>query len=50
VQLETILKSTSNIPENPFDQGEMGFPRVMHIEANLLNSISNIRASEYEIL
>jgi hypothetical protein len=50
VELKTVIKSALNVLENPLDQGEMRLPWVMHIEANLLDGISNVRSGECEIL
>jgi hypothetical protein len=50
MKLKVITKGTSNILENPFDQGEMRFPWVMQKVVNLLNIISNVWAGECEVL
>jgi hypothetical protein len=50
VKLKTVIKSVLNVPKNPIDQGEMRLPWVLHIEADLLDGISNVQTGECEIL
>jgi hypothetical protein len=44
------LKSASDIAQDTFEGCQMGFPRIVHVETDLLNSIHNIRTGESEVL
>jgi hypothetical protein len=44
------MKSATDIAEDTLEGNEMGFPRVMHVKANLLDCIGDIRPGESEIL
>jgi hypothetical protein len=48
--MKTKIQSALKVAENALHSAKMRLPRVMHIEADLLNSISNVRTSEGEIL
>jgi hypothetical protein len=37
-------------PKNSFDQDRMLITRVVHVEANLLHDLGNIRTSECQVL
>jgi hypothetical protein len=47
---KTKVESALEIPENPFGSHQMSLPGIMHMEADLLNSICNIRPGEGEVL
>jgi hypothetical protein len=46
---KAIVKSTSNVLENPLHSSKVWFPQIMHVEAHLLNSIGDVRPSEGEV-
>ncbi|KAK9127946.1 hypothetical protein Syun_016743 [Stephania yunnanensis] len=48
--MKTMIQSTLNISNNPFESRHMINPRIMHMEANLLDGIRDIRPGESEIL
>jgi hypothetical protein len=48
--METEVQSTLKIAENALHSAQVRLQRVMHVEADLLNSICNIWTSEGEIL
>ena len=45
-----IVNSSLEILQDALHGAEVRLPRVMHVKTDLLNGISNIRASESEIL
>jgi hypothetical protein len=44
--LETVAEGALDIPKNTLDQREVLISRIMHVEADLLNRISNIWTGE----
>lgn len=50
IELQAKINCASNIPENPLHCCEVSFPGIMHVKADLLNYIGNIRSGEGEIL
>jgi hypothetical protein len=44
--LETVAEGALDIPKNTLDQCEVLISRIMHVEADLLNRISNIWMGE----
>jgi len=49
-EVKTKIQSALKVAENALHSAKMRLSRVMHIEADLLNSISNVRTGEGEIL
>jgi hypothetical protein len=50
MQLETMVESALEIAKNRLYEGKVRFPRIVHEETDLLNSICNIWSGEGEIL
>jgi hypothetical protein len=48
--MKAHVQSTINITKNVFDEVKVQFPRIMHVEADLLNSICKVWSSQSEIL
>jgi hypothetical protein len=48
--VKTQVQSTADVPKNAHQCSQVNVPRSMHIEADLLNSVGNIRPSECEVL
>jgi len=44
------VKCTTDVAQDPLQGSQMGFSRVVHVEADLLNSIGNIWSGEGEVL
>jgi len=49
-QEQSHVQSTTNVPEDALQSDEVRLPRIMHVEANLLNSVGNIWSGEGQIL
>jgi hypothetical protein len=49
-QQETELKSPTDIAKNALESRKVGLPWIMHVKANLLDSICNIWPGEGEVL
>jgi len=47
---KTVLHSAFDISQNAFDESKMGLTGVMHIQANLLDGMSNVRPCERQVL
>jgi hypothetical protein len=45
-----VTEGTLEIPKDPFGSNKVSFTRSMHMEAYLLNGVSNVRPGECEIL
>lgn len=45
-----MIKSVLKRPKNTLYQSQMRFPRIMHIETNLLHRVGNVRTGERQIL
>jgi hypothetical protein len=50
MKLKAECKSTFDIPEYAFDQCEMRLTGIMHVEASLLNDISDVGPCQSKIL
>jgi hypothetical protein len=50
MKLNTKCESTFDIPEYAFDQHEMSLAGILHVEASLLNGISDVRPRQSKIL
>jgi len=50
VEMWTEIQCTLKVPENALQSAQMRFPGVMHVQADLLNSIRNVWSGEGEVL
>jgi hypothetical protein len=50
MELKTIVERTTDVAENPLDEGEMWLTQRMHVEAGLLHHMGDIRAGKREVL
>jgi hypothetical protein len=50
MELKTKIQRALDIAENALDKVKMRFPRSMHIQTGLLNSMSNIRTRQSQVL
>jgi hypothetical protein len=50
VQEQAMISSASEVPEETLESSEMRLPRIMHMKAQLLNCIGDVRPSEGEVL
>jgi hypothetical protein len=48
--MQAHLEGALDVAKNPFNKIQVGLPRGVHIEARLLNGMSNIRMSERQVL
>lgn len=48
--MKTMINGTTYISLNTLENSKMRFLRVVHVQANMMNSISNVRVGESEIL
>jgi hypothetical protein len=46
MQLQAIVDGATKVPENPFDRIKMRLSWVVHVQADLLNGIGDVRAGE----
>jgi hypothetical protein len=49
-QMQAQVQRALNIAKNPLQSNQMNVPRSVHVKADLLNRISNVRTSEGEVL
>jgi hypothetical protein len=47
---EAMIKSPLEIPQDPFSSNKMTLPRIVHVKANLLDSICNVGPGECQVL
>ena len=47
---KTEVKSSLKVAEDPLGNNKVVFPRIMHVQAELLNSVHDVRPSEGQIL
>lgn len=45
-----MVKRTLEVAENPFGSHKVNLPRIVHVKANLLDSIGNVRTGEGQVL
>jgi hypothetical protein len=50
VKEQAVAHSASEVAEKVLEGSEVGLPRIMHMKAQLLNRISDVRSSEGEVL
>jgi hypothetical protein len=50
VKEQAVAHRASEVAEEALEGSEVGLPRIMHMEAQLLNRIRDVRASEGEVL
>jgi hypothetical protein len=50
VKEQAIVHSAAEVAEEALEGSEVGLPRIMHMKAQLLNCISDVRSSEGEVL
>ena len=44
------MQCPTDVPENPLESSEMRLPWIMHVQTDLLNSISDVWSGEGEVL
>jgi len=44
------VKSALDVAENALQSSQMRFPRIMHMKANLLDGVGDVRPSEGQVL
>ncbi len=50
LNMKTIVKRATDIPENTFESSKVRIPGIMHVETYLLNNIGDIRLCEGQLL
>jgi hypothetical protein len=48
--MQAHIEGALDVAKNPFDKIQMGLPRSVHIETRMLNGVSDVRASERQVL
>jgi hypothetical protein len=49
-QKKLEVKGATQVPHDPLHRGEVRFPRVVHVEAHLLDGVGDVRPGEDEVL
>jgi hypothetical protein len=50
VELESEVEGAADIPQDPLDEVQVRFPRSVHVETRLLNSMSDVRTCKRQVL